>query len=119
MVVDVIKVYYGSHLNKIHYLKIKTYNFYRKDIWGLLKWKRLYKFKKLIYGFMRLKRKFYYAILYHVYKGIQFFFKKYNYKTNLLFTKKRLKFFYNFFSDTYVGKLGKLVTRKNNYTFVD
>jgi ribosomal protein S4 len=98
-------------LNKKHYYMIKTYSYYRADIWGFLRLKRLYKYKKIIYAIMRYKAKFHGVMLYKVYHGIKFFNKKFGYFSNLLFTKKRLKFFYGLLKDKYVGKLGRLALR--------
>lgn len=101
-----------SFLNKRHFFLIKTYSFYKKDIWDSLRVKRSVNYKKAIYSILKTKRKFYHRILYMVYKGIKFHTKYYNYKANLLFTKKRLKLFYGFLRDTYLGKLGLLVKRR-------
>ena len=101
-----------KHINKRNFYFIKVYSFYRKDILGFFRMKRLYKYKKIIYNILKRKRKFYYLILNVVYKGFKFFVKRYKYKANLLFVKKRLKIFYGFFRDYYIGKLGQLVKRK-------
>jgi ribosomal protein S4 len=95
-------------LNKKHYFMIKTYSYYRADIWGFLRLKRLYKYKKIIYSIMRHKAKFHGVMLYKVYHGIKFFNKEFGYFSNLIFTKKRLKFFYGLLRDKYIGKLGRL-----------
>lgn len=102
-----------SFLNKRHYYLIKTYAYYRKDIWGFLKMKRLYKYKRVIYNILRYRKKYYGMMLYRVYFGIKFFNKKYTYRLNLFLTKKRLKLFYGFLKDRYFGKLGTLVKKKN------
>lgn len=101
-----------TFLNKRNFYMIKTYSFYRKDLFGFLRVKRLYKYKKVIYSILKRKRRYYYMILNLVYKGLKFFTKRYKYKANLLFVKKRLKLFYGFFRDSYIGKLGALIKRK-------
>lgn len=101
-----------KHINKRNFYFIKVYSFYRKDILGFFRMKRLYKYRKIIYNILKRKRRFYYLILNVVYKGFKFFVKRYKYKANLLFVKKRLKIFYGFFRDSYIGKLGQLVKRK-------
>lgn len=102
-----------SFLNKRHFYLIKTYAYYRKDLWGFLRMKRLYRYKKIIYNLLRYKKKFYGLILYKVYGGIKFTNKDYRYRAHLFFTKKRLKLFYGSLKDTYLGKLGTFVKGKN------
>lgn len=99
--------------NKRNFYLIKTYSYYRKDFWGYIRWKRLYKYKRVIYNIMKRKRKFYYMILNILYNGIKFFFKHYSDRSFLFFMKKRIRFFYNFLAEKTIGKLGKLVRRKN------
>lgn len=101
-----------SFLNKRNYYIIKTYSFYRKDIFGLIRLKRLYKYKKIIYNILKHNKRHYNMMLYKVYHGIKFFNKTYNYRLNLMLTKKRMKLFYGLLRDTYIGKLGGLVKRK-------
>ena len=98
--------------HKRKYFLVKMYSFYRKDFQGLLKQKRFYKQRIILYNILRQKKKFYYRILYFVYHGVKFFNKKYNYKSNLLLYKKCLKFFYGYFYDSYMGKIGRLIKRK-------
>lgn len=98
--------------HKRKYFLVKMYSFYRKDLLGLLKQKRVYKSRLILYNILRHKKKFYNRILYFVYHGIKFFNKKYSYKSNLLLYKKCLKFFYGYFNDSYIGKIGKLIKRK-------
>jgi ribosomal protein S4 len=62
---------------------------------------------------MKRKNKFYSMILNILYNGIKFFFKRYSDKSFLFFMKKRIRFFYNFLAEKTIGKLGKLVRRKN------
>ncbi len=99
--------------NKRNFYLIKTYSYYRKDFWGYIRWKRLYKYKRVIYSIMKRKNKFYSMILNILYNGIKFFFKRYSDKSFLFFMKKRIRFFYNFLAEKTIGKLGKLVRRKN------
>lgn len=98
-------------LNKKHYFMIKTYSYYRVDIWGFIRLKRLYKYKRILYSIMRYKARFHGLMLYKVYHGIKFFNRKMTYFSNLIFAKKRLKFFYGLLKDKYVGKLGRLSMR--------
>jgi hypothetical protein len=101
-----------TFLNKRHYYRIKMYSYYKKDLWGFLRLKRLYKYKRVIYSILRLKKRFYGIMLYKIYQGIKFFNKKYRYRGNLYLVKKRLKLFYGHLKDKYIGKLGSLVKRK-------
>lgn len=101
-------------INKRNFYLIKTYSLYRKDFWGILRWKRLYKYKRVIYNILKRKRKYYYKILNLLYNGIKFYIKEYYYKAFLLFVKKRIKLFYKFLRDKYIGKLGKLIKKKKD-----
>jgi|SRR5579875_857208 len=116
-----IKYYTRPFINKRNFYLIKTYCFYRRDFWGFLRWKRLYKYKRVIYNILRYKRQFYSLVLRVLYNGVKFFNKNYGYRAQLLFVKKRIKLFYIFLKDKYIGKLGRLVRRKNgelvNYFF--
>ncbi len=58
-----------NFLNKRNYPLIKMYSFYKKDIWGFIKMKRLYKYKRVVYSILKKKKKFYYKVLRLVYKG--------------------------------------------------
>lgn len=98
--------------NRRNYLVMKMYSHYKKDIWDFLRMKRQYRYKKVLYNMLRIKRKFYNRILYQVYFGVKFFVKRYSYRSNLLFVKKRLKLFYGNLLDTYIGRLGRLVSRQ-------
>lgn len=116
-----IKYYTRPFINKRNFYLIKTYCFYRRDFWGFLRWRRLYKYKRVIYNMLRYKRSCYGLVLRVLYNGIKFFNKNYGYKAQLLFVKKRIKLFYIFLKDKYIGKLGRMVRRKNgeliNYFF--
>lgn len=98
------------------YFLIKQYSFYKKDFFGLLKYKRFYKYKIALYNMLRKKKKFYYKILYWTYKGFKFFDKHYSYRSNLLMWKKCLKYFYGCFYDKYIGKLGRLIKHKKGFS---
>lgn len=100
-----------NFLNKRHFYVLKMYSYYRKDIWGQLRVKRLFKYKKVLYNILKRKRRFYNIMLYSVYKGVKFMNKNYTYKANLMFMKKCLKLFYGFIRDSYFGKLGLFVKR--------
>jgi len=58
-------------LNKRRFSKMRMYSFYRRDLWGFLRWKRQYNFKRSIYKIFKNSRKFYYYMLNFVYKGIR------------------------------------------------
>lgn len=103
---------YTGHLNKKNYYLIKMYSRYHKDIWGFLRLKRLYKYKRVIYSILKHKRKFYYYMLYVIHHGIKFFLKTYKYRTQLFLIKKQLKLFYGFLRNSYLAKLGTLVKGK-------
>ena len=100
-----------TFLNKRNFYLIKTYTYQKKDIWGQLRLKRLFDFKKVLYSIMKNRRRFYYLILNTVFKGVKFMQKEYSYMANLMFTKKQLKLFYGSLRDKYFGKLGMLVKR--------
>lgn len=91
--------------NKKLYPRIKRYRFYRADIWGIMRWRRQWKYKRAILSIVRGKRKFYYRILENIYNGNKFSKRKYNYRANLFFTKRRLKLFYGILRDKQFGKL--------------
>jgi ribosomal protein S4 len=106
------KQFLTPFLNKRYYFLIKTYSFYRKDFWGFLKLKRLYKYKKIIYSILKHTKKYYNLILYRVYFGIKFHLKEKKYRHMLMFVKKSVKLFYGLLKDSFIGKLGRLVKRK-------
>lgn len=99
-------------INKRNFYLIKTYAYYRKDIWGFMKLKRLYKYRKAIYSMLKRKKRYYGMMLYRVYRGIKFFNKDITYKSNLFFIKKRVKLFYNSLKDKSFVKMGLLVKRR-------
>jgi ribosomal protein S4 len=107
-----------NFLNKRNYPLIKMYSFYKKDIWGFIKMRRLYKYKRVVYSILKKKKKFYYKVLRLVYKGFYYHIKRYNYKANLFFVKKRLKLFYGNLKMVYLGKLGLSQKRKQNQIFL-
>jgi ribosomal protein S4 len=92
--------------NKRLYPVVKAYSFYRKDLWGYLRIMRKYKYKRVLYSILKGKKKFYYFMLTNVYGGVKFYVKKYNYAANLFLAKRRLKVWYGFLKDKFIGKLG-------------
>ncbi len=118
-------VYKGLYLQKTNrkvVLRVKSYSYYRKDIWGLLRWKKLFKHKKAVYNILKIVRKFYNIILQQVYKGVHFNVKRYGYVGTLFFAKRLLRLYYGNLRESFFGRLGRLVKRKSgvliNYFFV-
>jgi ribosomal protein S4 len=117
-------VYKGLYLQKTNrkvILRVKSYSYYRKDIWGLLRWKKLFKHKKAVYNILKIVRKFYNIILQQVYKGVHFNVKRYGYVGTLFFAKRLLRLYYGNLRESFFGRLGRLVKRKSgvliNYFF--
>ncbi len=94
--------------NKNLYPVIKAYSFYRKDLWGYLRYLRKYKYKRVMYNLLKRKKKFYHYMLTYVFGGIKFFSKRHNYVANMFFTKRRLKLWYGQLKDKFFGKIGQL-----------
>jgi hypothetical protein len=117
----VYKRLYLQKTNRKVILRIKSYSYYRKDIWGLLRWKKLFKHKKAVYNILKIVRKFYNIILQQVYKGVHFNVKRYGYIGTLFFAKRLLRLYYGNLRESFFGKLGRLIKRKSgilvNYFF--
>lgn len=117
----VYKRLYLQKTNRKVILRVKSYSYYRKDIWGLLRWKKLFKHKKAVYNILKIVRKFYNIILQQVYKGVHFNVKRYGYIGTLFFAKRLLRLYYGNLRESFFGKLGRLVKRKSgvliNYFF--
>ncbi len=45
--------------NKKKHPVIKAYSFYRKDLWGYLRYLRKYKYKRVMYNLLKRKKNFY------------------------------------------------------------